>query len=236
MKARDGVTPTPQPDPATSPGSSRQNPGRKPRNLRSYATGRARRDAIVRSAAAHFDRHGYHETPVSRIAADVGLTEAGLLYHFPSKTHLLLAVLDTRMDKELAVEGLLPADQDPLRALRVMLRILEQLAAKPGLMELFMLLFAQAADPASPAHEAFSQMYLRTTRNVAAELKTAADAGLVRADLEFERIAQECIAVCDGLQFQWVLLGGDFDLVGGFREYLRRLSPLILVDGVTCDI
>lgn len=202
----------------------------------SYATGRARREAIVSSAAVHFLERGYHKTPMSRIAADVGLTEAGLLYHFPSKTHLLLAVMDTRLDIELAREGLLPADQDPLRAFRVMLRVLEQLAAKPALMELFMLLFGQAADPTSPAHGSFSLLYERTIESVSSQLRLAAAAGTVRPDLDFKRIAQQSIAVSDGLQFQWILMGGEFDLVARFREYLQDLAQQVLVEGVTCEI
>ncbi|WP_051807471.1 TetR/AcrR family transcriptional regulator [Actinoplanes subtropicus] len=68
------------------------------RRTGSCAVGRQKRAQILISAAERFAAGGYHRTPMAQIAADVGLTEGGLLYHFPSKKHLLLAVAQHRLD------------------------------------------------------------------------------------------------------------------------------------------
>ena len=51
------------------------------------------RDRILTVAAGLFSRHGYAATPLSDIAAELGITKAALYYHFKSKDEILDAIM-----------------------------------------------------------------------------------------------------------------------------------------------
>src|SRR5690349_18350781 len=61
--------------------------------------GERTRAAIMNAAVPLFARHGYRGAPLAAVADAVELTQPGLLHHFPSKEHLLMAVLEER-DRE----------------------------------------------------------------------------------------------------------------------------------------
>ncbi|MEW2476908.1 TetR family transcriptional regulator [Micromonospora gifhornensis] len=52
------------------------------------------RERILRAAFDLFTVHGYQRTSLRRIAERLGLTKAAILYHFPSKGHLLTALAE----------------------------------------------------------------------------------------------------------------------------------------------
>lgn len=49
---------------------------------------------ILESARELFNRHGYAATTQARIAAEVGITQGNLTYHFPTKRDLAVALRD----------------------------------------------------------------------------------------------------------------------------------------------
>ena len=61
-----------------------------------YAKSRARRQEIIDAAVEVFATVGYHKGSLRDVADRVGMSQAGLLHHFPSKEHLLQAVLTWR--------------------------------------------------------------------------------------------------------------------------------------------
>jgi AcrR family transcriptional regulator len=193
-----------------------------------YAVGRARRERILDVATANFAKLGYSRTSLSQIARDVGLTTPGLTHHFPTKQHLLLAVADRRFDLAARWAEVQPADVDGLGPLRLMLAQAERVVEQPGLIELFVLVSAQAAEPASPAHELYGARYERVVAAIAAAFGVEVAAGRLDPALDYEAIARECIAVSDGFQLQWVLSSGRIDIVAGVRAHLERLAPVVL--------
>ncbi|SCG15963.1 transcriptional regulator, TetR family [Micromonospora echinofusca] len=52
------------------------------------------RSRILRAALDLFAEHGYQRTPLRQIAERLRLTKAAILYHFPSKEHLLTALIE----------------------------------------------------------------------------------------------------------------------------------------------
>src|SRR5689334_897933 len=71
-----------------------------PRSARPYATllakGEDRRVRILQVAERLLARNGWRNTSLAQIAKEAGVSTAGLLHHYPSKEHLLNAVLDAR--------------------------------------------------------------------------------------------------------------------------------------------
>ena len=57
------------------------------------------RERILEEATRLFVANGYHGISMREIAAEVGLSKAGLYYHFTDKEHLLLAILMDGLDQ-----------------------------------------------------------------------------------------------------------------------------------------
>ncbi|ROO87622.1 TetR family transcriptional regulator [Actinocorallia herbida] len=201
------------------------------RSAGSYRVGIARREAILVAATRHFARSGYHKTAMTRIAADVGITEGGLLHHFPSKKHLLLAVVERRIVIAAQWIDETNTEASGLDVLRKLLELTERQLAEPGLMELFVLVSAEAANTSSPAHKLFAERYDNAINGLAAQLQRAVDSGEFRPDTDCTAIARDCIAISDGLQLQWVLSGGTIDLLAATHSHLDRLARAITTDG-----
>ena len=194
-----------------------------------YASGMRRRDRILDAAAAKFATTGYSKTSLAELARDVGLTTPGLTHHFPTKQHLLLAIAERRLDLATELAHSAPPDTDGLGPLRLMLRIAQTFAAQPALVELFVLVAAESADPSSAAHSLYAERYDRVIEELAASFRHGVDHGWLRADVDYEGVARECIALADGLQLQWVLTRGTVDMVGIVRAHLERLAGAITV-------
>ncbi|PRY45008.1 TetR/AcrR family transcriptional regulator [Umezawaea tangerina] len=194
-----------------------------PRRTGSYAAGRQRRDRIVEVAAARFAEDGYHRTSLARIAADADLTEGGLLHHFPSKKHLLLAVAEHRIATTAQWWAELDEDASVEAVFDRMAGTAERFLRQPGLIELFVLASAEAADPSSPAHAVFAERYRTAVDSLAAVFTRCVRRGELAAGTDCDALARECVAVSDGLQLQWVLSDGRVDLVAGVREHARRV-------------
>ena len=56
------------------------------------------RQSILETATRLFAAHGFDGTSLQDIAESVGIRKASLLYHFPAKEKLRLAVLDRLLD------------------------------------------------------------------------------------------------------------------------------------------
>ena len=75
--------------------------------------GRERRAAVLEAARRLFSSQGFKGASLAAIAHEAGITDAGLLYHFPTKNDLLLAVIaegdreqDEALEKVRDVQGL----------------------------------------------------------------------------------------------------------------------------------
>ncbi|WP_024820650.1 TetR/AcrR family transcriptional regulator [Arthrobacter sp. 31Y] len=189
----------------------------------SYSVGRARREAILDVANEKFREVGYYNTAMSQIASDVGLSEGGLLHHFPSKKHLLLAVAERRFDSTAEgwdAVGNDASSPDPFSAMVV---ATQRIASEPGLIQLFVLMMSEAAEPGSPAYQLFFDRYDRAVESLAGLFQHHAAAGAIRQGVNYRAIAQECIAVSDGLQLQWVISNGQLDIVERIQDFTSRL-------------
>jgi AcrR family transcriptional regulator len=196
-----------------------------------YAAGRERRERIIDAAATKFAEEGYSQTSLAEIAREAGITTPGLTHHFPTKQHLLLAIADRRFNLATALADATLPDTDGLGPLRLMLRISEMFAEHPELTQLFVLVSSEAADPSSAAHTLYEERYGRVVSELAESFRAGVDNGWLRADIDYDAVARECIAVSDGIQLQWVITRGAVDLVGIIRNHLQRLAPTITVTG-----
>ncbi|MET9847148.1 TetR/AcrR family transcriptional regulator [Streptomyces ossamyceticus] len=198
----------------------------------SYAVGDERRQRILDTAVDHFARRGFHASSLARIAKGAGITQGGLLHHFPSKEDLLLHVLE-RADAA-DREGFLAREfESAAEMFSMLVRLAEHDSARVEQTRMFNVLAAEAGDPGHPAHAYFARRYAGLVEVMAGVLRRAARAGELRPDMEAVAVAvaQEVAAVLDGLRIQWVLDPRGFDLAGRFRAYAERVLRALSVDG-----
>ena len=168
-----------------------------------YARGRATREEILDVAMQLFGEVGYRTASLREVASRVGISHPGLLHHFASKAVLLAAVLERRDQvDDAAFEADLAAGHDYVDALA---RIVERNASRPGIVELFATLSAEATSPDHPAHTFFQDRYRTVVGLTAAEFARLRDEGRLRPGIDPLTAARLTVAVMDGMQIQWLL-------------------------------
>ncbi|MGX1549491.1 TetR/AcrR family transcriptional regulator [Streptomyces adustus] len=196
-----------------------------------YKVGVARRAKIVESATRQFAADGYQNVSMAQIAKDVEITDSGLLHYFPSKHHLLLAVVHHRIEAAEEWWKRIPVEAGVVAMLRGMVESSRWHLSQPGLIELFVVMASEMSNPASAAHEVYARQYEGVVEAIAGRFRYGVESGELRAGLDCEALARECIAVSDGLQMQWVLRRGQLDLVAAVRTHADRLARAITTDG-----
>lgn len=182
-----------------------------------YATGQARRQAIVDEALAVFARTGFHGGSLREIAKRVGVTPAGLLHHFADKEELFAEVLRQRDETVRAAAGD-PAEHTLIEQAK---RVVAHNQTSRGLTSLYAIVSAEATDPEHPSHADFAARYRVRADEAAEILRRGQESGEVRADIDPEHAARLISAVMDGIQLQW-LLDESVDMVPLFDEFVTR--------------
>ena len=190
--------------------------------LRGYAKGRERREEILAAADAAFAKHGFRGASLATIAQDVGLSQPGLLHHFPSKEDLLLEVLRLRDERQR--EWVAQAVEDADSYAEALLELCATNAETPGLVRLFAVLGAEGVDDDHPAHELFKERYRRLRELVAARFATEQREGRLAPGVDPDKLAIQVLALFDGLQLQWLLEPEAVDMVEVLRDFLARLD------------
>ncbi|MFD5650895.1 TetR family transcriptional regulator [Streptomyces sp. NPDC127039] len=185
-----------------------------------YSKTPAQRARILDAAMAVFALRGERGTSLREIAERVGMSQAGLLHHFGSKSDLLLAVLDRFEQQEQPAE--------PLSTLAESIDFVRGELARglhrPGLFQLQAMLAAEATDPEHPAHTFFADRYQRVTRQFEETLRTAADEGAALPEgVDISALAHLVIAAMDGLQLQR-LLNDEVDVLASFDLLVQALT------------
>lgn len=106
----------------------------------------AKRTAILTAALALFSQFGVHGTSLDKVAEGADVSKTNLLYYFPSKEALYIAVLKDILDVWLAPLRALREDQQPLIAIKDYIRLkLEVSRDHPQASRLFCMEMLQGA-------------------------------------------------------------------------------------------
>jgi AcrR family transcriptional regulator len=188
---------------------------RKPRG--EYAKTGAKREAILDAALEVFAESGYRAGSLREVAQRVGMSEAGLLHHFRSKSALLQAVLDHRDELSRALVDFDLADG--VASLRGLEMLARANAATPGVIELYCTLSAEATSPDHPAHAYFVQRYELVRASIGGAFERIEGAGRLMPGIDPQRAAVATIALMDGLQVQWLLDPDSTDMADALGEF-----------------
>ena len=170
-----------------------------------------RRQAILEAAMEVFAAHGYRNGSLAEIADQVGMTHAGVLHHFGSKEQLLVEVLEYRDQADVEdLEGHhVPAGTDMLKHL---IRTAAQNQERPGIVQTYAVLSAEAVTTDHPAREWFRSRYAGLRTMIFNALKDALPSDTTVPDTEIEAATTAIIGMMDGLQVQWLLDPSEVDM------------------------
>ncbi|MEU1510855.1 TetR/AcrR family transcriptional regulator [Streptomyces sp. NPDC005811] len=174
-----------------------------------------RRAEIVRAALEVIAERGYRGASLAAVAERVGLTQQGLLHHFPTKEALLVAVLKERDQWD--------AVPDTQWRVDLLTSLVDYNAMRPGIIQTFSALLGESVTEGHPAREYFTERYTGVRQTMARALRAQYGDRLPNG-LTPERTAPLLVAVMDGLQYQWLLDPESVDMAAAFRDFLRLLG------------
>ena len=196
---------------------------RKPRG--EYAKTGAKRTAILDAALEVFAESGYRSGSMRDVALRVGMSEAGLLHHFPNKSALLAAVLDRRDEHSLERVPLRRATTAPPRcaASSISLRTTPPCPAS-------------SSSTASSRPRPRRRLTRRTTTSSAAtsspatafapRSRSSTAKGRLDHGVSPQKAAVATIAMMDGLQVQWLLDRESVDMAEELRTFFASFVDI----------
>lgn len=171
-----------------------------------------RKAEIVAAVLDLADRSGPDRVTTGAVASAIGLTQAALFRHFPTKAALWRAVAGH------VAEGLteawneaLGANDGPVARLRALIAAqFSQIAATPALP---MLLFSRELNVTNAELRATFHGRLTAFRSLlAAEVRAGQQAGSLRAGIAADDAAALLASLVQGVAIRWALGARDFDL------------------------
>jgi len=183
---------------------------------------RANVDDIVQAATRLFGQRGFRGTSIAAVADEVGLSDAGVLHHFPSKSALLDAVLE----QDLAVQAALArefAEPGGLEAIRRFAAWGAVNEATPDLVGLQIAVSAEGALHQSDLRPYVVRRYAGVHLLIGDLIREGVERGEIRPDVDAEWEASALIAFLDGIRLQWRYSDGALDIASSVRKYFEVL-------------
>ncbi|MDU8499803.1 TetR/AcrR family transcriptional regulator [Pseudomonas syringae] len=197
---------------------------KQPAVKRRLPKGEVRKAEIIQAAMTIFARDGYAGASLSNIAKVAGLSQVGLLHHFPTKLVLLQAVLEHR--DQYVVARLQDAGQ--VASLEGFMAFLKQVMSfsieDASISQALMIINTESLSVTHPAHRWFSERFQIVHSHLQTHLNVLAQAGEIRQDVDVRQISLEIVAMMDGMQIQWLRSPADVQIDSAFARFLERLA------------
>lgn len=181
-----------------------------------YAKTAGRVEHILRATTELFAITGYRAATMKDIAQRAGMSQTGLMHHFPTKVELLIAVLQ-RQDEQ---DEMLAELDDGIPPIERLVALATQIKARPAVMALYAVLSAEATAPDHPAHDYFVDRYERLRCRTTDAFAALRDSGRLRPGTDPAILCRMLLALLDGLQLQWLLDSTSVDLEAEVRVFV----------------
>jgi AcrR family transcriptional regulator len=187
-------------------------------------TAEQRQAQILAQAVQAIGERGYYGFTIQDLAQRCGLTNAGLLHHYPSKDHVLLAVLyQLEWQESEVMRPLVEAARADGRSISsimaVMRNMVERVAAKPDLGRFFAELQVESISAGHPAHA-----WARRREEQLLDLLVELISPWVTAP---DVVGRLLLAIVDGLYMRWLRSDCGFDIVAEWEAAVLRLVPAL---------
>lgn len=173
------------------------------RATRRSPRGETRRAEILEAAAEEFAVHGYHGASIAAIAERVGITQSGILHHFPSKEVLLDAVVQNRFTEDAAiVDRLGLGAASPFGGYET---LVDRNAHDRIWVQFLMVIQAEGLTEDNPAHELIRARFARVRSRMLHRIRThEGDPFDIPAGIDRDDLVVLFLAALDGMQLQWL--------------------------------
>ena len=194
-------------------------PAHKSGERGSYAGGVARREAILDATVDMIAEVGYHGLSMRDVARRVGISHPGVIYHFPSKEALLMAVIERYEDRSnFDVQAM--RHMQPFEVFNAFTELSTELSSNPTIVEMECILSVEASNEVHPAHDHFAARFegLQSVLTSAFSQLQADD--LINKDADPKTLAHSLLAEWYGLHIQWLYNRDGVDVVGSLTNLI----------------
>ncbi|MFJ8951439.1 MULTISPECIES: TetR/AcrR family transcriptional regulator [unclassified Streptomyces] len=195
-----------------------------------YQRSHERRERIALAVLQLVDDFGHEGVTTALVAAGSDSSEPTVMYHFPTKDHLLIAALDRMDDLDADLSGVddgrATLDLDTVRDVAN-----ASVTAQDRRLRLFVMLRGQAATPGHPAAEYFARRTERALTIWSDLIEKRQRAGLAHPGLDPRDTARQILALWDGLILAH-FSEREFDCGQALVDGIRRLTGQNWVEGL----
>jgi len=192
-----------------------------------YARTRQRREEIARVVLDIVEESGHDSVTIALVSERSATPEATVLYHFPSRDHLLIAAL--QMSDQLIVAEAHADDEDAVLSLDQLRETVASIQVSGNVPRLLLLLRGQTATPDHPAIAYFAERYARQIAIFAKLVARRQRDGFAHPGLDPHLVATQLVATWDGLTTRW-LTDPTFDVADVLLDAYRRLAGENIID------
>lgn len=187
----------------------------------------AKRREILDAAVDIFGTKGFANGTLQDIAAQVGMTHAGILHHFGSKNALLLEVLAHRDHTDVAnLDGQHIPDGAAL--FRHLISTATHNARRAGLVQAYAVLSGESVTEGNPGHDYFVDRYQQLRGEITQAFTRMCEEAGIDTPETIAHGAVSILGVMDGLQIQWLLTPDDVDLAASTQWAIESIVSAVL--------
>lgn len=193
-----------------------------------YAKGRKRRETIIDAAYDYFSSYGYQGSSLRDISSSIGVTHAGLRYHFEAKEDLLVAVLQkyTQESDQLFSAEIVDLEGEadaPWAAIASFIESIQFSLDNPGFIRLFSAQALLSSEPGNLTYEFFAER-IDTVRGTYARLvEVLQEQKVVRPEIDPSQAATLVLASMDGLYMQHLVQPDQRNVITHVHLLLRAM-------------
>lgn len=162
---------------------------------------------MLSAAQSVFSARGFEAGSLNDVAGEAGMSRHNLLYYFPSKRDLLVAVLEERdQDFNARLQWMESAsDQTFEEFVQRLVDLMPVIYADRELVLLHHRLTIEAAYPEHPAHDWVVSRYTKTRSAIRTILEGGVARGELSPALDVEGLVIALLAAIEGIETQWLV-------------------------------
>ena len=190
-----------------------------------------RKAEIVAGVLDLADKIGPDRVTTGAVASTIGVSQAALFRHFPTKAVMWLAVADHVTEELTAAWGLASTGaNDPVERLEALVAAqLGQIMVKPALL---MLLFSRELNVGNEdLRAAFRSLLMRFQALIVTEVARGQNVGCLRPDIAPADVAALLTSLVQGMAIRWSLGARDFALIEEGARLLNVQLRLLAAKG-----
>ncbi|MCZ9881630.1 TetR/AcrR family transcriptional regulator [Arthrobacter sp. B2a2-09] len=193
--------------------------------------GDERRERILAAAVHRFAHRGYDATRIADIARDAGVTDAGLIHHFPTKLALFLTIVERR-EQAYGLHEI--GDLDTVSdLLHWYIKAVREAAQRPDYVYFRAMLSGSGLLDGHPIAGRLAANLEGALDGLTPIFRRGIDRGEISGDEDAEQLMLELLALNEGIRAQWVALPGRIDYPAVFERAVnamyRRIAGRALI-------